>query len=147
MEFRKMSLEDVPQVLALERQCFSEPWSEEDLKKAARDSLYYYVVAAEDGKLCGYAGMLFAAEEGQITNVAVIPERRRQGIAGGMLRELIRAALGHGAESLVLEVRESNEQAISLYEKCGFVSLGIRPRFYRFPEEGARIMELRPEKP
>ncbi len=141
IEYRKMTLAEVSQVFALEVITFSEPWSEADLRKAAEDSLYYYAVAMDGEKLCGYAGMIFGGEEGQITNVAVAEYARRQGIGMGLMEHLEEQAKARDCSGLVLEVRESNARAISLYEKCGFSNLGLRPRFYRNPEEGAYIME------
>lgn len=136
-----MSEREVPQVLSLEQMTFAEPWSERDLTKAAVDSLYYYAVCMDGERMCGYAGMLFSYEEGQITNVAVMPDMRHHGIGKMLVKELIRIASEHGMKTVTLEVRESNLTAIHLYETCGFQSLGIRPNFYRFPDEGAVIME------
>ena len=124
---RSMRAEDAAKVASLEAEIFSQPWSE----NAFWDSLCLpdtiFLVAEESGVIQGYIGMYLAADEGEITNVAVDPACRRRGIGEGLLTE-------------ILEVRVSNEGAIRLYEKQGFSSVGIRRGFYEFPREDARIM-------
>ena len=97
-------------------------------------------MAEEDGKLLGGCGLLLIAEEGNITNVVVVPEARRRGVAMGMLTHLLAAGDREGLTAYTLEVRVSNQAAIALYEKLGFVSEGIRPNFYEKPTEDAMIM-------
>ena len=99
-----------------------------------------FLVAEESGVIQGYIGMYLAADEGEITNVAVNPACRRRGIGEGLLTEMKKRAADHKIARIVLEVRVSNEGAIRLYEKQGFSSVGIRRGFYEFPREDARIM-------
>ena len=92
--------------------------------------------------MAGYIGMYLSLGEGEITNVAVAPEFRRRGIADALLTEIKREAAECGVTSLVLEVRVSNQNAICLYEKHGFVSCGVRKGFYEQPKEDAFLMIL-----
>ena len=98
------------------------------------------VCLTRSGVIQGYIGMYLAADEGEITNVAVDPACRRRGIGEGLLTEMKKRAADHKIARIVLEVRVSNEGAIRLYEKQGFSSVGIRRGFYELPKEDARIM-------
>ena len=82
-------------------------------------------------------------DEAHITNVAVLPEYRKQGIGEKMMREILRIAKEHGAVAMTLEVRPSNAPALALYHKFGFVSEGIRKQYYEDNGEDAIIMWLR----
>ena len=94
-------------------------------------------------KVSGIAGMRIVCGEGDIDNVAVLPEYRNHGIASSLVEELLKAGKEAGVEEFTLEVRVSNEAAIRVYEKAGFVSEGIRPGFYEDPKEDANIMWIR----
>ena len=94
----------------------------------------------EDGTLLGYAGLLVVLDEGYITNVAVRPAYRRQGIASDLLGVFERFARGHQLAFLTLEVRASNAAAIALYEKMGYARVGVRKNYYEHPREDAVIM-------
>lgn len=117
---RSMRAEDAAKVASLEAEIFSQPWSE----NAFLDSLCLpdtiFLVAEESGVIQGYIGMYLAADEGEITNVAVNPACRRRGIGEGLLTEMKKRAADHKIARIVLEVRVSNEGAIRLYEKQGF---------------------------
>ena len=140
-----MTESDIPRVAELERMIFTDPWSEKVYRETFAIDGVEYVVATEDkdGKeiIVGAAGVRNIVGTGEITNVMVLPEYRRAGIAGRMIADLIERGRRLGADEFTLEVR--NETAIKLYEKLGFVSEGIRPKFYRNPEEDAMIMWLR----
>lgn len=90
--------------------------------------------------IAGYVCMYMAADEGEITNVAVREDFRKMGVADMLMDELIRVAGAHGMEKIFLEVRESNIPAISLYQKKGFSQCGVRKAFYRNPVEAALLM-------
>ena len=137
MEITKMIKEDAPELSRLDRICFRVPWSEKSFSDEAENRLAKYFVAMENGKILGYGGIWLVADEGQITNIAVLPEYRGRGIASKLLKKLIEYAEG---KSIVLEVRESNLAAISLYEKHGFKNVGVRKNFYHSPVENAIIM-------
>lgn len=137
---RSMRAEDAAKVASLEAEIFSQPWSE----NAFWDSLCLpdtiFLVAEESGVIQGYIGMYLAADEGEITNVAVDPACRRRGIGEGRSQREKTCLQTTRLPALSLKVRVSNEGAIRLYEKQGFSSVGIRRGFYEFPREDARIM-------
>ena len=137
MEIAKMTKENAAELAELDKICFRVPWSENSFYDEAENRLADYFVAKEDGKIVGYGGIWLVADEGQITNIAVLPEYRKMGIASRLLERLIECAEG---KSIVLEVRESNAAAISLYEKHGFKNAGVRKNFYHSPVENAIIM-------
>lgn len=138
-----MTEEHIPQIAALERACFSHPWSEDALRDELwNDSAVVVVAEGEDGTVLGYAGLQTVLDEGYINNVAVDPRFRRQGVAG----QLVEAFLRFGAAKLAfltLEVRVSNAPAIALYEKYGFVQAGRRRDYYDDPTEDALLMTRR----
>lgn len=138
--YRKMREDDVPFISRLEEETFSMPWSAEAFLRMIEKEDTEYFVAEEDGRLLGGCGLLLIAGEGNITNVVVAPEARRRGVATGLLNFLMETGDRAGLCAYTLEVRVSNTSAIALYEKMGFVSEGIRPRFYEKPVEDAVIM-------
>lgn len=141
IKIRKMVPEDVPAVAALERECFSEPWSENAyLSTLANENAEYLVAETESGEVAGICGLLDILGEGDISNVAVAEPFRRQKIAERMLAELLERGKERGITAFTLEVRVSNEAAIRLYEKFGFVSEGRRKNFYEKPREDALIL-------
>lgn len=145
---RRMEVSDIAPLANIEKQCFSRPWSEREFGHLVGETDALYLVAdvtLEDGmrKIVGTAGMRILGTEGDIDNVAVLPEFRNLGIAGRLLDGLLDEARKRGVTEFTLEVRVSNEYAIKLYEKAGFVSEGIRPGFYEDPKEDANIMWIR----
>ena len=126
----------------LEAACFSTPWSEEGFLTAlaSSDNIFLAAENPADGELIGYAGLYTAADEGEITNVAISPACRNGGIGRQLVTELIRRAKEKGIVRIYLEVRVSNEPAIRLYQGCGFVPCGTRKNFYRLPTEDASVM-------
>ena len=124
----------------LEKEIFSQPWSEQGFLDALAMEQNIFFVAEDDGEICGYIGMYQALDEGEITNVGVSPEKRNAGIGWKLMQAALDAAKEQGIERVVLEVRVSNASAIHLYEKCGFANCGIRKGFYDFPKEDAYIM-------
>lgn len=138
---RKMQPEDASAVAALEAECFSEPWSEQAFLDALKQPEAMMMVAVGMGNNpMGYCGIYLSADEGEITNVAVRPDHRKQGIADAILTAVFSEAQNRGARIIYLEVRESNIPAQKLYEKHGFLSCGIRKNFYRKPTEHAIVM-------
>ena len=133
--------EHIPQIAALEQQCFSLPWTAEQLSAQCRDARHEFIAAvAEDGAVLGYAGMMFVLDEGYISNVAVAPDRRRQGIADALIARLDALCRSHALAFATLEVRAGNAPAIALYEKHGFFAVGLRRNYYERPREDALIM-------
>ena len=99
-----------------------------------------WLVAIEDGVVCGYVGSQSVLDGADMMNIAVHPDYRKQGIAYNLVDKLIGLLKAKNVISLSLEVRVSNENAISLYHKMGFEVIGRRPGYYRNPREDAYIM-------
>jgi len=129
----------------IEQACFSMPWSAAMFSEELEQDYAVYLAAEDNAELIGYAGMHMMFEEAYITNVAVLPAYRRQGIASALLLRLMNEARNGGALHISLEVRRSNVAAASLYAKHGFSPCGIRKGYYTKPDEDAIIMtaELR----
>jgi len=139
-----MSTDHLDEVVELERVCFSTPWSRNMLAEELDNALSAFLVALDDeGSVVGYAGLQVVLDEGYITNVAVRPECRRQGIAGKLLQVFLDFAVGNQLSFLTLEVRASNYDAIALYGSRGFRSEGRRKNYYEHPREDAVIMTRR----
>ncbi|MDO4459212.1 MAG: ribosomal protein S18-alanine N-acetyltransferase [Clostridia bacterium] len=137
----KMTEKHIPQVAELEKICFSEPWSENSLREEIENQDAYFIVAAGDDEVLGYAGMHLSFGDGFIDNIAVFPNHRGRKIGEKLTAALIEKA-GENGEFITLEVRESNTPAIRLYEKLGFAEVGRRKNFYTDPRESAIIYTL-----
>lgn len=136
-----MTADHLDEVAELERICFSTPWSRNMLAEELDNYLSAFLVALDDnGAVVGYAGLQSVLDEGYITNIAVRPECRRQGVAKKLLQVFLDFAQGHGLAFLTLEVRASNYDAIALYGSRGFRSVGRRKNYYEHPREDAIIM-------
>ncbi len=140
IELSEMTAQDVSEVASLERQIFTAPWSENGFLSSLRSQDTLYLIARGEGRLLGYCGFLQSFDEADITNVAVAPGERGRGVAYEMLSELMRRGRSRGIMRYTLEVRVGNAAAVHLYQKLGFVSVGIRKNFYEKPREDALIM-------
>ena len=126
---------------ALEQACFSLPWTRDMLLSQLPDENHEFLAAEdESGKLLGYVGMMCVLDEGYISNVAVDPACRRQGIGDLLIRELLARAEKRDLSFVTLEVREHNAPAIALYRKHGFSPVGLRKNYYEAPVENAILM-------
>lgn len=130
----------IAQIAALEKDCFSDPWPASILEHELENELSLWLVAVCGEEVLGYAGSQSVLGESDMMNLAVRQDARRQGIAEALVCALCRALCENGNTSLTLEVRDSNEPAIRLYEKLGFSQIGLRPRYYQHPTEDARIL-------
>ncbi len=131
----------IPQIEALEQACFSLPWTAEALCSQLKDAQHEFIAAVDaEGRVLGYVGMLFVLDEGYISNVAVGPDYRRQGIADALIDRLCGLCAAHALAFVSLEVRAGNVPAIALYEKHGFEKVGLRRNYYERPKEDALIM-------
>jgi len=137
---RPMTEADVKAVAEIEKECFSQPWSEDGIRQELFNSSARFFVAEKTGKAVGYMGMHIVLDECYIANIAVLPSHRRQGIAQKLLTNAIEKAEKAGCSFISLEVRLSNCGAIALYEKNGFERMGERKNFYQSPTENALIM-------
>lgn len=136
ISIENFDLKYLDDVYRIECACFAHPWSRADLENQLSLETSRFIVATESGKAVGYMGLQIFSGEGYVTNVAVLPEYRRQGIA----QALISKQLENDMDFITLEVRKSNAAAINLYEKAGFEKVGVRPHFYASPDEDAVIM-------
>ena len=137
---RRMTEADIEQVSANEAACFSQPWSKNAFLDILTREEAIYLVAEIDGKVVGHCGVTNIVGEGEITNVAVLPEYRDRKVAQQMLQMLLLEGKAAGITAFTLEVRAGNAPAVHLYEKAGFVTEGVRPGFYDKPKEDALIM-------
>ena len=136
-----MNADHLDEVAELERICFSTPWSRNMLAEELDNMLSAFLVALDDrDRVVGYAGVQVILDEGYITNIAVRPECRRQGIAAKLLQVFMDFAKANQLSFLTLEVRASNYDAIALYGSRGFRSMGRRKNYYEHPREDALIM-------
>ena len=125
---------------ALERQCFSTPWTRRQLAAQLPDDQHVFLVACLGEDTVGYVGMMHVLDEGYISNVAVSPQHRRKGLGDMLIKELLVRAEKLELSFVTLEVRAGNAAAIALYEKHGFVKVGQRKNYYDLPKEDALLM-------
>ena len=137
-----MTADHLEELEKLERICFSRPWSQKMLAEELENQCAAFLVAEDSvsGRVLGYAGLMVVADEGYITNVAVFPEYRRQGIAAQILQVFVQFAAANRLAFLTLEVRPSNAAAIALYQGFGFEEVGRRKNYYDLPKEDALIL-------
>lgn len=150
MKIVNLNINNIPGVAELEKECFVHPWSEQSIRDYFGNPDAHFFVATDDtengdGKsaVVGYIGSYIVCDEAYITNVAVKKASRQQGIGTALLEKCVDCAKGCGASFISLEVRISNTPAINLYKRAGFESAGVRPSFYRDPDEDALIMTKR----
>ena len=133
-----MTAADVPSVAALEKLCFSDPWSASSIASELDNPLSLWLVWEEDGAAAAYLGVQRVPPQADVMNVAVSPALRRRGIARALFAELERRL--PEIDELFLEVRASNSGAIALYRTLGFAQVGRRPNYYLDPREDALIL-------
>ncbi len=137
-----MTAEHLDGVEALEKSCFSHPWSRQSLERELENEQSLFYAAVEDGQVIGYIGMSFVLDEGYIYNVAVDGNHRKNGVGSALIRTLVTHCKKEGFAFLTLEVRESNAAARSLYQHFGFIKVGERKNYYSDPTENAVLMTL-----
>lgn len=139
--FRHMQRADLLAVEEIEHAVFSRPWSRQAFLQAMQQDTLF-IVALEQNQVVGYCGMYCSFEEGEITNVAVLPQKHHRGIGRSMMKYLLAEARSRGISKIILEVRISNYNAIDLYKSLGFENSGIRKNFYEMPREDGMVMVL-----
>ncbi len=158
VRIRPATAADLDGVVAIERVSFSDPpWSRASFASLVRDPQAQFLVATLDAtdatagqrlgrptisSVVGYVVTWVAADEGDLSNLAVVPEMRRRGLGGRLLDAAIAGAQAAGVRALYLEVRESNATALRLYASRRFATVGRRQRYYRQPVEDALILCL-----
>lgn len=141
MLIEKMNESHLDDVCVVENLSLTPPWSRNMFLEELQSKTALYYVAEENGKAIAYMGMHCVCGEGHITNVAVHPDYRKQGIAIKLISHFIGYGKENDFEFLTLEVRESNIPAISLYKKFGFTEVGVRKNYYEH-KENAILMTL-----
>ncbi|RPI24859.1 MAG: ribosomal-protein-alanine N-acetyltransferase [Acidobacteria bacterium] len=141
-----MHFSDLPEVLVIERACFSDPWPEFAFVQGLSCADCYSRVTRKNGQVSGYLIGYVSSLEIHIANVAVSPAFRRQGVARRLMLDVLEGT-NLRCTSAVLDVRESNHPAIRLYLSLGFRPIGRRPRYYRHPVEDAIVMTTKCRTP
>lgn len=142
MVLRTAKADDLADVVAMERACYSDPWPGSSFAALPANDRVCFIVArdAQNGRLLGFAVAWHVLDEGELANLAVAPECRRRGIGQALLDAVTTDALGRGTSQLYLEVRESNSAARALYAAAGFQEVGRRKQYYNRPVEDALIL-------
>ncbi|MBW3630939.1 MAG: ribosomal protein S18-alanine N-acetyltransferase [Gemmatimonadetes bacterium] len=140
---RDMTRSDLMAVMAIEQTSFSMPWRETTFESLLQRSDADLIAAVADGRLVGYAVCWTIVEQAELGNVAVDAEWRNRGVGLKLVQAALERVRRRSAEECFLEVRESNRTAQSLYQKCGFRSIGRRRRYYSNPTEDALVMRAR----
>ena len=144
MKLKTVSDSDCIKIATLEAQDFSDPWSEESIKDNVHSDNYLIMGAYEDEDLLGYVIYMLLSEEAELLRIAVKEEARNKGIATSLLDVMRNKTRDEVKEvkSLFLEVRENNTAARKLYEKTGFVEVGMRKNYYSNPTENAVLYKM-----
>lgn len=138
---RRMEIEDIDQVLFVDKTCFTAPWSRGIYEQEIENNQFAdYFVVEESEQIIGYVGLWIVADDAQITNIALLPRFRGYGIGKNLFGYAMQYATGNGAARLSLEVRVSNVAAQSLYEKFGLEKGGVRTNYYPDNGEDAYVM-------
>ncbi|MGI6257889.1 MAG: ribosomal protein S18-alanine N-acetyltransferase [Anaerovoracaceae bacterium] len=138
---RQAEAPDGEGIFQVEKQCFDDPWSRDAFRKELTENdIAFYLVAEIGGDIVGYAGLWVVGDEGHITNVAVHPDYRGKSVGSALVHTLLDYTIEVGLRRHTLEVRPSNEGALALYKKFGFVEAGRRPGYYSDTGEDAIIM-------
>ena len=145
MILREMLIDDLEQVMEIERELFHVPWTREGFFTFLTREDAMFLVVEEKEQILGYCGILMVLDVGDITNVAVRRDRQKEGIGNFLMESLIRLAAERGVTTIHLEVRVGNDRAIRLYERNGFTRDGIRKGYYSDPIEDALLMTRHPE--
>ena len=126
-----MTFNDLDEVYEIDKNSFPIPWSKSSFEEELKNILAVYLVAKIEGKVIGYIGSWMVIDECHITNIAVHPNYRRNGVASKLVKELLKYCDEHGIFYILLEVRTNNVVAQSLYQKFGFELDGIRKNYYK----------------
>ena len=135
---RRMTLQDVDGVFAIESATFAKPWKRQDFVKEMTDNACArYLVAVENGEIIGFAGAWIVLDEAHVTNIAVREDQRGRGVGRRLTQALMQYAANLGVVYATLEVRRSNDRAQNLYQSLGYEYVGVRKRYYEDNGEDA----------
>ncbi|MDD4561683.1 MAG: ribosomal protein S18-alanine N-acetyltransferase [Syntrophomonadaceae bacterium] len=137
---RKMTSQDIDEIMQIEQKCFTLPWSRESYRGELKNNFATYLVCDFEGKIAGYGGIWVVFEDAHITNVAVDPDFRQSGMGTALMQELEQKARDKKAQRILLEVRPSNEAALAMYRNLGYSPTGLRQNYYSDNGEDAIIM-------
>lgn len=140
MTFREMLVEDLDQVMEIENDLISPPWTREGFFTFLLKEENMFFVVEEKGQILGYCSMQTVLDEGDILNVAVTRDRQKEGIGYFLVDSMLMLAAARGIHIVHLEVRESNGSARRLYQRLGFKEDGFRKNYYTEPVENAVLM-------
>jgi len=143
ISFYLMKEEDIDSVLEVSSLSFSIPWSKDSYIQELTNPIARYLVAKIDNKIVGFVGTWIVLDESHITNIAIHPNYRKQGIGSSLLEAFLKYCKSQGCIAFTLEVRNSNKAARTLYEKYNFKQEGVRKGYYEDTKEDAIIMWLR----
>ncbi|MBQ3181906.1 MAG: ribosomal protein S18-alanine N-acetyltransferase [Clostridia bacterium] len=142
MQIVKFTNEHLDDILKVEKECFSDSWSEKMFKEEISGKFSHYYVAIVDNHAVAYMGMWSLSGEGHITNIAVAKDYRRRGIAKALILHFIEIAKRENLEFMTLEVRASNSPAIALYKSFGFCDVGVRKNYYENKEDALLLTKF-----
>lgn len=142
LRFETLEEAYLPAILDIEARSNTSPWSERSFRNELNHEHGIFLVAIANGSVVGYGGIWLVVDEAHVTNVAVSPEHRRQGIGRRLMVELLERAKTAGMTCSTLEVRVSNEPAIKLYEDLGYLRTALRRNYYPDNREDAVVMWL-----
>ena len=137
---RQMTKEDVSQVVAIEKEIFSDAWSYEMLEDCLKYEYYWCLVCEMEGQIKGYLVTQILCGEGEIHKIGVIPSFQRKKVADTLMANLEEEGKKRQLSKWFLEVRKSNKKAIALYLKWGFAQMDVRKNYYHNPLEDACIL-------
>ena len=140
MTFREMLVEDLEQVVDIEQNLFSVPWTKEGFLTYLMKKDTMFFVVEEKERILGYCSMMTVLDEGDILNVAVRSDRQKEGIGQFLVDSMLRMAEMEGIRLVHLEVRQGNGTARRLYQRLGFKEDGLRRDYYENPVENAVLM-------
>jgi ribosomal-protein-alanine N-acetyltransferase len=141
VDIRPVELDDIAGIVEIERAAFSDPWSARAFAESIEHPAVYFACARSDeGVVLGYVVAWFAADQGEIANLAVTPKGWGSGIGRSLLVNAIDEGARRGIGDVFLEVRDSNARARKLYETSGFEEIGRRRRYYSKPVEDAIVL-------
>jgi ribosomal-protein-alanine N-acetyltransferase len=130
IETRTWTKADIAKIAALEKRCFADAWSATELDGCLSLPVYKSFLLEDGSNIIGYACLLTVYEDAEILNIAVAPEFRKRGYGLSLMHKMLTMAKQSGAQSVFLEVRESNEPAKNLYRSLGFEEYGLRKNYY-----------------